>query len=261
MTSLFRIPRFSWSMAVAVWMRNFTVYGKTYKLNILPNFFEPVFFLLSMGIGVGSYIKEVEGVSYLQYIGPGLLASQAMMGATFEVSYNCFVKMNFGKVYDAIMATPVNVEEVALGEILWAVTRGVLYAWMFFVVLVPFGAVPSAWALAALPATMLIAAMFASIGLAFTAVNPSIDLYSYYFTLFISPMFLFSGIFFPLSRLPEWARVLANVSPLYHCVELVRGIFAARFDLAFAAHLGVITALTAFFFLLAVNLIHRKLIH
>lgn len=258
--SIWRMPEFSWDLAVAVWSRNAAVYRKTYKLNIIPNFFEPVFFLLSMGLGVGSYIKTVEGHPYLEYIAPGLLASQAMMGATFEVTYNCFVKMNFGKVYDSIIATPVNVEDVALGEILWAMTRGTLYAWMFFVVLVPFGAVPTAAALAALPATILIAAMFATVGLTFTAVNPSIDLYSYYFTLFVSPMFLFSGIFFPLSRMPAWAQGVARLSPLYHGVELVRGVFRAEYTLVTAGHLAVILGLTAVTFFTSVNLIHRKLV-
>lgn len=258
--SVFRIPRFSIDLALAVWSRNAAVYRKTYQMNILPNFFEPVFFLLSMGMGVGSYIQTVEGQPYLQYIAPGLLASQAMMGATFEVTYNCFVKMNFGRVYDAIIATPVGVEDVALGEILWAMTRGTFYAWVFFAVLVPFGAVPSAAALLALPATVLIAAMFSTVGLAFTAVNPSIDLYSYYFTLFISPMFLFSGIFFPLSRMPGWARGVARASPLYHGVELLRGLFRGEYGWDMAGHLAVILAVTALTFLLAVNLIHRKLV-
>ena len=258
--SILRIPKFSWDLAVAVWSRNAAVYRKTYKLNIIPNFFEPVFFLLSMGLGVGSYIQTVEGQPYLQYIAPGLLASQAMMGATFEVTYNCFVKMNFGKVYDSIIATPVHVEEVALGEILWAMTRGTLYAWMFFAVLVPFGAVPGPTALLALPVTVLIAAMFATLGLTFTALTPTIDLYSYYFTLFVSPMFLFSGIFFPLDRMPAWCQAAARLSPLYHGVELVRGVFRGQYTLATAGHGLVILAITAVTFVLSVNLIHRKLV-
>ncbi len=258
--SVFRIPRFWWSMAVAVWMRNLTVYRKTYKMNILPNFFEPVFFLLSMGFGVGGYIKSVDGDSYLAYIAPGLLASQAMMGASFEVTYNCFVKMNFGRIYDAIMATPVNVEEVALGEILWAITRGILYSWIFFVVLIPFGAVPGASALLALPASILVAAMFATIGLTFTAMAPSIELYSYYYTIWISPMFLFSGIFFPLSNMPPWVHTMARFLPLYHAVELCRGLFRGQWGWDLLGHLGVVVGVTAVCFLLSVNLIHRKLV-
>lgn len=259
--SIFRIPRFEWSMAAAVWLRNLTVYKKTYKLNILPNFFEPVFFLLSMGFGVGAYIKIVDGQSYLAYIAPGLLASQAMMGSTYEVTYNCFVKMNFGRIYDAIMATPVNVEEVALGEILWSVTRGILYSWIFFTVLVPFGAVPTATALLALPASVLVAAMFATIGLTFTALCPSIEMYSYYFTIFISPMFLFSGIFFPLSKMPAWVQAMARLSPLYHAVELCRGLFLGAWGWPLLGHLGVVLGVTAVCFVLAVNLIRRKLVH
>jgi lipooligosaccharide transport system permease protein len=248
------------SKAFAVWSRNFTVYKKTYKLNIVPNFFEPFFFLLSMGLGVGSYIKEMNGEPYLTFIAPGLLAAQAMMGASFEVTYNCFVKMNFGRAYDAIMATPVNVEEIALGEILWSVTRGVLYSTVFFAVLALFGVIATPTALLAIPASFLTAAMFATIGLTFTALNPTIELYSYYFTMFLSPMFLFSGVFYSISNIPDWGQALVQALPLYHAVELNRGLFQGRFDGSMGIHLGVMAAITLVCFIASVKLIRRKLV-
>lgn len=256
------MTRFWLSKAAAVWFRNFTVYKKTYKMNIVPNFFEPLFFLISMGLGVGSYIKEMNGEPYLSFIAPGLLASQAMMGASFEVTYNCFVKMNFGRSYDAIMATPVNVEEIALGEILWAVTRGVLYSTIFFIILSvpPFRVIGTWEALLCLPASALTAAMFATIGLTFTALNPSIDLYSYYYTMFLSPMFLFSGVFYTVSRIPEWAQSLVQVLPLYHAVELNRQLVHGRFDGTVLIHLGVIAAVFIAGLLASVKLIRRKLV-
>lgn len=254
------LPRFWLSKAFAVWFRNFTVYKKTYKLNIVPNFFEPLFFLVSMGLGVGSYIKEMNGQPYLHFIAPGLLAAQAMMGASFEVTYNCFVKMNFGRAYDAIMATPVNVEEIALGEIFWSVTRGVLYSTLFFAVLAIFGVIQTPAALLAVPASFLTAAMFATIGLTFTALNPSIELYSYYFTMFLSPMLLFSGVFFAITNVPDWAQIVIRVLPLHHAVELNRGLFEGRFDGSMAVHLGVMAAVTFVCFVASVKLIRRKLV-
>ncbi|HLF23283.1 MAG TPA: hypothetical protein VI565_05105, partial [Burkholderiales bacterium] len=117
-----------------LWQRSATIYRRTYKFNILPNFFEPFFYLLAMGLGLGAYLTQLRGVDYIDFIAPGLAASSAMFGASFEVTYNAFVKMNFGKVYDAIGTTPLTPEDIALGELLWATTRAVLYGTFFIVV-------------------------------------------------------------------------------------------------------------------------------
>src|SRR5262249_41438956 len=112
--------------AFRVWQRNLAVYKKTFHLNILPNFFEPVFYLLGMGVGLGRYLGgSVGGVPYVQFIAPGLVIYNAAMGASFEVTYNTFVKMTFARTYDSVLAAPVSVEDIVLGEVLWAVTRAV----------------------------------------------------------------------------------------------------------------------------------------
>lgn len=216
------LPRFSLTSASKVWLRNYTIYRKTYKLNILPNFFEPLLYLLGMGVGLGAFVSEIEGLPYITYIAPGLMASSAMMGASFETTYNCFVKLHFGKVYEAMLVTPVNVEDIVLGELIWATTRALIYGLSFYAVIAVMG-IP-VWSSAAtiVPVVALAGLLFGVFGLLFTSLIRVIDLYSYYYTLFMTPMFLFSGIFFPLDTLPSWVEKVAWFTPLYHTVNLAR---------------------------------------
>jgi lipooligosaccharide transport system permease protein len=239
-------PRVSLRAAFHVWHRNLSVYRKTWKFSILPNFFEPVLYLVAMGIGIGGYIREgIEGLSYLQYIAPGLIVSSSMNGATFEMTYNVFVKMHFGKTHEAITAAPVNTEDVLVGELLWAISRATVYGGIFAVVVACFGLV-SPWRLPLLlPVVILTGWLFASIGLLFTSFISSIDLYSFYFTLWVTPLFLFSGIFFPITRLPDWAQTLAWATPLFHCVSLSKQVVHAGLDATSLVHLAYVIVMAA----------------
>jgi lipooligosaccharide transport system permease protein len=229
--------------AAQVWYRNLTWYRKTFTMNILPNFFEPVLYLLGMGIGLGSYLGErIHGVSYLTYIAPGLVAASAMNGASFHATYNIFVNLRMDRTYHGITATPVSIEDVALGEILWAVTRAGIYGVAFLLVTAAFGLVHSFSVLLAVPAILLTGLLFASLGVLFTGIIKTIDLYSFYYTLFLTPLFLFSGIFFPLDRLPSWAAQVAWWTPLFHCVELMRGAYGGGFGLGWLGHLAWVVA-------------------
>lgn len=209
--------------ALHVWRRDLTIYGKTYRMNILPNFFEPLIYLLAMGLGLGAYVgRGMGGLSYLAFITPGLIVASAMNGASFETTYNIFVKMHYGRTYHAITATPVNIEDAMLGEFFWAVTRGMIYGVAFAVVVGLFGLLPGPSGALLVPVMLLTAVLFAALGLCFTSFIRVIDLYSFYYTLFLTPMFLFSGIFFPLDRMPAWVRGVAWAFPLTHCVTLAR---------------------------------------
>jgi lipooligosaccharide transport system permease protein len=205
--------------AAHVWQRNATIYRKTFHLNILPNFFEPFFYLLALGWGLGQHLHNVDGRSYLEFIAPGLVAYNAAMGATFEVTYNTFVKMTFSRTYDSVIAAPVSVEDIVVGEVLWGVTRAVIYAAGFLVIACAMGAIAPGRALLVLLVTPLTGALFASLGMIFTAVVPVIDLYSFYYTLFMTPLFLFSGIFFPMRDLPEFIQGAIVFTPLFHGVR------------------------------------------
>ncbi len=236
----------SWPHVFAVWRRNWTLYGRTWKYTIFPNFFEPVFYLTAIGIGVGAYITEMAGMSYIAFLAPGLLCVSAMHGASFEVTYNLFVRMTYEKAYDAMLTTPVEPDDILIGEVLWALTRASIYGGGFFVIAALFGLVPFPQGLLALALIPMSGLLFAAIGLAYTLRIPSIDLFSFYFTLFMTPLFLFSGVFFPLEeRLsPFWLHV-AEILPLVHPVRLARAVFEWSFAWQALWDLGYILALSA----------------
>ncbi len=233
--------------ALSVWKRNFALYRRTWKMNLLPNFFEPILYLVSMGIGVGAYIQEMGGTSYIAFLAPGLVAVAAMNGASFEVTYNAYVRMNFEKTYESMLTTPIQPEDVLAGEILWAMTRSTIYGGCFLLVVAAMGLVPPLRALVAFPIVPLTGLLFAAIGIAFSLRIPSIDLFSFYFTLFLMPLFLFSDVFFPLQeRLTGvWLQV-AELLPLLHPVRLMRTAFAGElgpmvaWDLAYVALLSML---------------------
>jgi lipooligosaccharide transport system permease protein len=230
--------------SVAVWRRNLTEYSHTWKTNILPNFFDPVLYLLGMGLGLGMFVgRGVGGYSYIEFIAPGLMAASAMQGASFEATYNVFVKMNFAKLYDAYLATPAQVQDIAFGELLWAVSRGMIYGMAFMIVLAGFTLfghrILISPFVALVPVVMaLTATMFALIGFTFTASIRSINYYGFYYTLWLTPLFLFSGIFFPLDA-PHIAgghgETIAWFTPLFHAVRLMRALAQGPLELS---HLG-----------------------
>jgi lipooligosaccharide transport system permease protein len=215
--------------AVSVWRRNAAMYARTWKLNLLPNFFEPVFYLAALGIGVGAYITDMGGMSYAQFLAPGLMCVAAMNGASFETTYNVFVRLNLQKTYEAMLTAPLEPDDVLAGEMLWALTRVGIYGGSFYLVALPFGLAPLPHSLLALPAIPLAGLLFAALGIAFTLRIPSLDLFSFYFTLFLTPLFLFSDVFFPLDeRLSGiWLKV-AEALPLLHPVRFARAAFAGR---------------------------------
>jgi lipooligosaccharide transport system permease protein len=250
----------SWPHALAVWQRNFTMYRRTWKLNILPNFFEPILYLLSIGIGVGAYIDQMGGTSYVAFLAPGLVAVAAMNGASFEVTYNAFVRMNFEKTYESMLTTPIQPEDVLAGEVLWAVTRASIYGGCFFLVLLAAGLAPlpgSLWAIPLVPVTGL---LFAAIGIGFSLRIPSIDLFSFYFTLFLTPLFLFSDIFFPLAeRLSDFWQSVAELFPLLHPVRLLRAAFLGEWPPTLLSDLAYMLLLSALLLWLAARVIRRRL--
>ncbi|HWC31720.1 MAG TPA: ABC transporter permease, partial [Actinomycetota bacterium] len=196
----------------------------------------------------------------IDYIAPGLVATAAMYGTSFEVTFNCFVKMQFGKVYDAVMATPLSIEDVGLGELLWGTTRALIYGVAFLLIASLFGVVHTPLVMLAPLAIALIGLMFSVIGLAFTAVIPVIDYFTYYWTLFMTPMFLFSGIFFPLETMPAWVQALAWFMPLHHAVNLMRALVLTGDVGAAASAAAWVGGLTAALFVLPLNLLRRRLV-
>lgn len=195
---------------------------------VFSGFFEPVFYLLSMGIGLGSLIGDVETstgteVSYAAFIAPALLAVSAMNGAIYDSTWNVFFKLNYGKLYEGMLATSLGPLDVALGEILYALLRGLLYATGFMIIMQVLG-LNLAWtAILAIPAVLLIAFGFASLGMAVTSYMKTFQ-HMDWINFVLLPMFLFSATLYPISVYPEWIQHIIMAFPLWHGVELVRGL-------------------------------------
>jgi lipooligosaccharide transport system permease protein len=218
-------------------------------LAFVSGFFEPVFYLVAMGQGLGSLVGMLPGpdgspISYAAFIAPGLLAASAMNGAVFDATFNVFFKLKHAKLYDAMLATPLGTVDIALGEIGWALIRGGLYALGFLTVMAGFGLLVSPWALLALPAALVVAFAFAAVGMAATSYMRSWQDFDLV-TLVILPMFLFSTTFYPLSVYPRWLQIVVECLPLFHAVELMRGLTTG------AVHLGMLGHLTYFLVMIA----------
>jgi lipooligosaccharide transport system permease protein len=215
------------SKSAHVLERNFLVYRHLWVL-IFSGFFEPLFYLFAARVGLGELVGDVRSgsgapLSYTEFIAPALLAASAMNGAVYESTMNIFFKLKFAKVYDAMLSTPLGPFDIAVGEITWSLMRGAIYATGFLVVLGVTGLAHSWWTVMALPAALLVGFAFAAIGMAFTTYMRSwqdFDLVN----LALLVLFLFSATFFPLSVYPRGLQFVAQLSPLYHGVTLIRGL-------------------------------------
>lgn len=210
--------------AYRVWQRHLTVYTKLYKSSIALNFVEPVLYLAALGLGLGAFVREINGVPYIRFIAPGIIASSSMFAAIYECTYGTYVRMTYQKTFDAILATPVNINDLIAGELMWGATKSLLYGTVIIIVISLFGLVDSPLIVLAIPLLFVSGLIFAEISVIFTAIIPGIDSFNYFYTLLMTPMFLFSGIFFPLDNLPAAVAKIAFFTPLYHLVNVCRGL-------------------------------------
>lgn len=238
--------------------RNLMVYRRTWMV-ILSGFFEPVFYLLGIGLGIGSLVGSVSGpdgraIPYAVFVAPALMASSAMNGAIYDSTMNVFYKLRYAKTYDAVLTTPVGVGDVAVGEVTWALIRGSLYAVGFMIVMLAMGLIASPWGLLALPAAMLVGFGFAGVGMALTTWVrkwQDFDLLQ----LALLPMFLFSATFYPLSTYPEPLRLAVELTPLYHGVDLLRGLTTGAVGPGLLVDVAYLVAMG----LLGVTVVSRRL--
>ncbi len=233
--------------------RNLLVYKHGWMV-IFSGFFEPLFYLLSIGIGLGSLVPDVGGVSYTAFVAPGLLASSCMNGAITDGFFNIFFKLHFQKTYDGILASPMRVPDVAFGEMLWALSRGSIYAVGFLIVVLGLGYVRaepillSGWAVVALPAAILVSASFSAMALCVTSFVQKVEQFDIVMGLGVMPMFLFSGIFFPVTQVPATFAWLFHLVPLFHAVELLRAFTTGAVNWMVTWHVCylVVTGIAAF---------------
>ncbi|MEV6158988.1 ABC transporter permease [Nonomuraea sp. NPDC052129] len=221
--------------------------GASYWLVLVSGFFEPLLYLLSIGVGVGALVGRIplgDGrvVSYAVFVAPAMLAVSAMNGALSETTFNFFFKMRYTKTFEAVLATPVRPIEVALGELTWAMVRSSVYTALFLVVMVVLGLAEPVWALAAFPATMLVGVSFGALGMAVSTVLrgwQDFDL----MTAAQFSLFLFSGTFSPVADYPGVLEVVVRVTPLYHAVELVRGLASGVPEWGLLGHAGYLVVM------------------
>lgn len=209
---------------MSVWNRNFAVYKKLYRSSLVLNFVDPILYLIAFGLGFAGYVGEIQGMPYVKFIAPGIVATSAAFATTYECTYGTFVRMHFQKTFDAILATPVNVYELILGEMFWGATKSLIYGTIIIIVIVVAKLVNSIDIILSLPFLFVAGIVFAEISLITVSIVPGIESFNYFYTLFMTPLFLFSGIFFPLDNMPKLFQSLAFFNPMYHEVEILRGL-------------------------------------
>ena len=246
--------------ALRVWQRNRDTYLRLWKTELWPPFIEPIMYLLAFGFGLGVYVTSIGGQSYLEFIAPGILAQSTMFAAAFECTYGSFVRMEHQKTFDAIIATPVSIEDVVTGEILWGASRGAFSAFAILVVVSAMGLVDWPSAVLTLPMAALGGFMFASIAMMITSITPSINGFNYFFTLGLTPMFLVSGTFFPIDGLPAILQQLAWLSPLTHVVIPVRAIASGDLYWALLINVAVVIAIGLITFYIALGRMAVRLV-
>jgi lipooligosaccharide transport system permease protein len=248
-------------LSLKVWRRNWDVFFKTYQVNFLPPFIEPVLYLLAIGFGLGMFVGEIDGVPYVNFIAPALLAISMMNAAFFECTYSSYVRMYYQKTFEAMIATPLSLDDVVTGELLWGATRSLIYSSVMLLVLIAFGVVDLPLSLLIIPFSFMAGLLFACIAMCFTAITPGIDALNYPSFLFITPMFLFSGTFFPLTVLPPAVQVVAVVFlPLTQLVIITRSLTLSSLSPLILYSLTWIILVTILFFILSLRLMRRRLI-
>ena len=254
-----RLHRLEPAAIAGVMSRDVTNFGTFWKATTFSSVIEPTIYLLAFGLGVGTLVSSVQGLDYVQFVGTGMVATSVLFAAALSAMFGTFVKHRFQRTYDAILAAPVDTEELVTAEMLWMSARAGIYGCAPLLVSMLFGLNPS-WGMLVVPFIGFITALgFAGFGVLMAAVVSKIDSFNYVTTTVITPLFLVSGTFFPIDQLPQWAQVLANINPLYHCVELVRGAVFG-FEPVDLAHLAVLIGFALVMWRLAIWRLEKRLI-
>jgi len=243
-----------------VLVREVTNFKSFWRSTTFSSTVEPTIYLLAFGFGFGALVSDVNGLSYVEFVGTGTVATAVLFSSVFPSMFGTFVKYQFQRTYDAILAAPVDTEELVTGEALWIATRAGTYGCMPLLVAMVFGLDPS-WGMLTVPFIAFLAGFgWACFGIFIAAVMKSIDNFSYVTSIVITPLFLVAGTYFPIDELPEWARIAANLNPLYHCVQLVRDAVFGFKGWVDVYHLAVIVAFGLAAWRIAISRMERKLI-
>jgi lipooligosaccharide transport system permease protein len=245
---------------VGVLVREIINFSSFWRSTTFSATVEPTIYLLAFGFGFGALVSTVNGLDYVQFVGTGTVATAVLFSSVFPAMFGTFVKREFQRTYDAILAAPVDAEELTTAEALWIAARAGVYGCAPMLVAMLFGLTPS-WGMLLVPFINFITGFgWASAGILIAAIMKSIDNFNYVTSTLITPMFLVAGTFFPIDRLPEWAQVLAWFNPLYHCVQLVRGACFGFESWVALAHLGILLVFGFAMWRLAIWRMQRRLV-
>lgn len=247
-------------MAWYILRRHLTVFRRTWWANLTFNFIEPFLYLSALGTGLGAFVPQISGVSYIQFLAPGMVAAAGMWAATFECTYSTFIRLHYQKNFHAMLAAPATVADVVAGDLLFGALKSMLFGCVILLVITLWGQVQSLWALLIPPFLLLPGMVFSLSALSYTGVTPHIDFLGYYVTLFITPIYLFAGIFFPVSSMPAWVQYLAWFNPLYHSVEVCRALVLGNVASSLWMHAGALFIWTVLFAWLPVRIFRKRLI-
>jgi lipooligosaccharide transport system permease protein len=255
-----RLGRLERSALRGVMAREVINYSSFWRSSTFSSTVDPTIYLLAFGFGFGSLVSRVAGYHYIDFVGTGIVATTVLFSGAFPAMYSTFVKYEIQHTYDAILAAPVDTEELVSGEALWIAARTGTYGCVPMLVAVVFGLNPS-WGMLLVPGIAALAGFgWACFGIFIAAKSKRIESFSYWQSGLLTPMFLVAGTFFPLSQLPAWAQVLGNVNPLYHCVELVRHVVFGKEAWVDLWHLGFLVGFALLSWRLAIRFMERKLI-
>ncbi|MBI1886290.1 MAG: ABC transporter permease [Chloroflexi bacterium] len=246
--------------ALRVWQRNRDVYLRMWKSEIVWPIVDPLLTLLALGIGLGGLVELEGNQDYVDFIAPGLLAIWPMWSAAAETGWGSYFRMENQRTFQAIVATPVSVDDVITGEIMWAATRALISASYILVLITAFGTVESGLAVLSIPLAVLPGLMFGSISLCYTSAARSISSLNYFFAAYITPQFWLAGVFFPLDRLPEWAQKAAWWIPATHVVEVYRGLASGDLEWGHLGDIAWMVVVTGLFYVVAIFAMRRRLI-
>ena len=259
-TQDFRLPCFSLRF-IPVWRRNFLVWRKLAIPALLGNLADPAFYMLGLGYGLGGLLPEVHGMSYIAFLASGTLCYSTMNSASFEALYSGFSRMHVQKTWDAILNTPLTLDDVLFGELVWITTKSLLSGLAILVIIWAMGLQASfAMSLWAIPLIVLMGFCFTGMALVINAISPSYDFFMYYFTLAITPMVLLGGVFYPVDQLPGFLQQVSAALPLTHAIDLARPLMLGQVPEGVLRHVLVQLAYGAGGYYLALALTRRRLL-
>jgi lipooligosaccharide transport system permease protein len=256
--SHFALPRLSFRF-YPIWRRHWLVWRKVAAASIMGHLADPVIYMLGLGYGLGSLLPEMDGMSYIAFLAAGTLCYSTMNSASFEALYSGFARMHEQRTWEAILNTPVTLDDVVLSEMLWAATKSLMSGAAVLAVIWLLGLSHSPMSLWMIPLALLIGLAFSAIGLIMTALAPAYDFFMYYFTLVITPMMLLCGVFFPVTQLPESLQLVAGALPLTHAVDLARPLMNGAVPPQALLHVAVLCAYTLAGFYVSLVLFRRRL--